>query len=41
VLILREHYTMDIFTAAFVAWAAQAVAWQIAPPADAWLGGMR
>jgi hypothetical protein len=34
VLILREHYTMDIFTAAFVAW-------QIAPPVDAWLGGMR
>lgn len=40
VLVLRAHYTMDIFTAAFVAWAAEEVAWQIAPTVDTWLHGM-
>ena len=37
VLILRAHYTLDIFTAAFVAWAAQDVAGRLAPTVDAWL----
>lgn len=37
VLILRAHYTMDIFTAVFVAWAAEKVAAHIAPTVDAWL----
>lgn len=40
VLILRAHYTMDIFTAAFVAWAAHGVSLKIAPAVDAWLRGI-
>ena len=40
VLILRAHYTLDIFTAVFVAWAAHGVAVRVAPGVDAWLHGI-
>lgn len=37
VIVLRAHYTMDVFAAIFTAWAADKVAWKIAPSVDAWL----
>ncbi len=38
VIILRAHYTMDVFAAVFAAWACEVVAQQIAPTVDLWLG---
>lgn len=38
VIILRAHYTMDVFAAVFAAWAADAAAGKLAPLVDAWLG---
>jgi hypothetical protein len=37
VLVLRAHYTMDVFVAPFAAWAAQVTAGKLAPTVDAWL----
>jgi hypothetical protein len=36
VLVLRAHYLMDIFTAAFVAWGCEAAAERLAPTLDTW-----
>jgi len=38
VIILRAHYTMDVFAAVFAAWACEVVAQQIAPMVDLWIG---
>ena len=38
VIILRAHYTMDVFAALFAAWGANALASRCAPAIDAWLG---
>lgn len=38
VIVLRAHYTMDVFAAVFAAWACDAVAHSIAPTIDLWLG---
>ena len=38
VIILRAHYTMDVFAALFAAWGADALAGRCAPAIDAWLG---
>ena len=38
VIILRAHYTMDVFAAVFAAWACEVVAQQIAPTVDLWIG---
>ena len=38
VIILRAHYTMDVFAALFAAWGADVVAGRAAPLIDAWLG---
>ena len=38
VIILRAHYTMDVFAAIFAAWACEAAAQHIAPFVDSWLG---
>jgi hypothetical protein len=38
VIVLRAHYTMDVFAAVFAAWAAEVVAGRLAPWVDAWLG---
>jgi len=38
VIILRAHYTMDVFAAVFAAWACEVVAQQIAPVLDLWIG---
>lgn len=40
VLVLRAHYTMDVFAAVFAAWGADVAAREIAPRVDAWLGGL-
>jgi len=40
VLVLRAHYTMDVFTAAVTAWCAHAVGRAAAPGVDAWLAGL-
>ena len=40
VLVLRAHYTMDVFAAVFAAWAADVAARQVAPLADAWLAAL-
>jgi hypothetical protein len=40
VLVLRAHYLMDIFTAAFVAWGCETAAGKFAPALDAWLRGL-
>jgi hypothetical protein len=37
VLVLRAHYTMDVFTAAVTAWCAHAVGRAAAPAFDAWI----
>jgi len=37
VIILRAHYMMDVFTAAFVAWGCEAAAGRISPALDLWL----
>ncbi len=37
VIILRAHYTMDVFAALFAAWGADALAGKFAPAIDAWL----
>jgi hypothetical protein len=37
VIVMRAHYLMDVFTAAFVAWACEAGASRFAPVVDAWL----
>jgi hypothetical protein len=37
VIILRAHYTMDVFAALFAAWGADAIAQRIAPHVDTWL----
>jgi hypothetical protein len=39
VIILRAHYTMDVFAALFAAWGADVLAGKCAPAIDAWLGG--
>lgn len=36
-IVLRAHYTIDIFAAIFVAWAANLIAIQIAPSLDFWI----
>jgi hypothetical protein len=38
VIVLRAHYTMDVFAAVFAAWAADVAAGRLAPWIDAWLG---
>ena len=38
VIVLRAHYTMDVFAALFAAWGADVFAGQIAPYVDHWLG---
>lgn len=38
VIILRAHYTMDVFAAIFAAWGADVFAHQLAPYFDGWLG---
>ena len=38
VIVLRAHYTIDVFAAPFAAWAADELAGQLAPRLDAWLG---
>lgn len=38
VIVLRAHYTMDIFAALFAAWAADVLAQHVAPYVDTWLG---
>ncbi len=40
VIVLRAHYLMDVFAAAFVAWGCEAAAGRIAPGIDAWLRGL-
>ncbi|MEO5959557.1 MAG: phosphatase PAP2-related protein [Opitutaceae bacterium] len=40
VIVLRAHYTMDVFAAVFTAWAAHTLAQHIAPSIDLWLGGL-
>ena len=37
VIVLRAHYTMDVFAAIFTAWGAQKIAMHLAPHLDAWL----
>jgi membrane-associated phospholipid phosphatase len=37
VIVLRAHYLMDVFTAAFVAWACEVAAGRVAPGIDLWL----
>jgi len=37
VIVLRAHYTMDVFAAVFAAWASDVVAHRIAPTIDAWI----
>jgi membrane-associated phospholipid phosphatase len=37
VIILRAHYTMDVFAAAFAAWGCEALAGRLAPYLDGWL----
>jgi membrane-associated phospholipid phosphatase len=37
VIVLRAHYTMDVFTAILAAWAADELATRIAPSCDALL----
>jgi len=37
VLVLRAHYTMDVFAAGFAAWAADVAARHLAPAVDGWL----
>lgn len=37
VVVLRAHYFMDVFAAAFVAWGCEAAAGRLAPGIDAWL----
>lgn len=41
VLVLRAHYTMDVFAAVFAAWAADVAARQLAPWVDGWLLGFQ
>ena len=38
VIILRAHYTMDVFSAPFAAYGADEIARRFAPHVDAWLG---
>jgi hypothetical protein len=40
VIVLRAHYLMDVFTAAFVALVCEAAAGRLAPVLDAWLRGL-
>jgi hypothetical protein len=40
VVILRAHYLIDVFAAAFVAWACEAAASSVAPALDSWLRGL-
>jgi hypothetical protein len=37
VIVLRAHYTMDVFAAVFAAWAADVAARHLAPMVDVWL----
>lgn len=38
VIVLRAHYTMDVFAAVFAAWGADVAARHLAPHVDGWLG---
>ena len=38
VIVLRAHYTMDVFAALFAAWGADVLARHCAPSVDLWLG---
>jgi hypothetical protein len=38
VIVLRAHYTMDVFAAVFAAWGASVLAQHLAPWIDTWLG---
>lgn len=38
VIVLRAHYTMDVFAALFAAWGADVFARHLAPHMDVWLG---
>jgi hypothetical protein len=40
VIVLRAHYTMDVFAAVFTAWAAHTFARHVAPSIDLWLGNL-
>jgi hypothetical protein len=37
VIVLRAHYTMDVFAALFAAWGAHTLANRLAPLVDAWV----
>ncbi|MBI5770933.1 MAG: hypothetical protein HZA93_24355 [Verrucomicrobia bacterium] len=41
VIVLRAHYTMDVFAAPFAAYAADVLAGRLAPAVDAWLAGFK
>ena len=38
VIVLRAHYTMDVFAALFAAWGADVIAQHLSPTLDRWLG---
>jgi hypothetical protein len=40
VLVLRAHYTMDVFTAALAAFVAYSLGATLAPPIDAWIASL-
>lgn len=40
VVVLRAHYTMDVFAAVFAAWGAHVLAGNAAPAIDAWLAAL-
>lgn len=40
VIVLRAHYTMDVFAALFAAWGAHVLAGSAAPTIDAWLAAL-
>lgn len=40
VIVLRAHYTMDVFAALFAAWGAHVLAGNAAPTVDAWLAAL-
>jgi hypothetical protein len=41
VIVLRAHYTMDVFAALFAAYAAEVFAGRLAPAIDGWLAAFR
>ena len=41
VIVLRAHYTMDVFTGAVTALLVAGIAERVAPAVDRWVAGMR